>query len=125
MKEEGRLFDARQHWTRDLDLDDVEVPDTVRIVLERRMQRVSAETLNVLRAAAVIGRHFEPDLLEEVAEIDGDTLMAALDEAEQARILKGPSGTSRRHVALRPSTDLPDADRRRSLSCGDSGFTCA
>ena len=47
------------------------------------MQRVSPETQNVLRAAAVIGRHFEPDLLEEVADIDGDALIAALDEAEQ------------------------------------------
>ena len=42
----------------------------MRVVLERRMQRVSSETQNVLRAAAVIGRHFEPDLLEEVADID-------------------------------------------------------
>ena len=99
LKEEGRLFDARHQWTRDLDLDDVEVPDTVRVVLERRMQRVSTETQNVLRAAAVIGRHFEPDLLEEVAEIDGDTLIAALDEAEQARILRGPSG--RRDITWR------------------------
>ena len=99
LKEEGRLFDTRNHWTRAVDFDDMEVPDTVRIVLERRLQRVSAETLNVLRAAAVIGRHFEPDLLEEVAEIDSDTLMAALDEAEQARILKGPSG--RRDVTWR------------------------
>ena len=74
LKEEGRLFDARNQWTRDLDLDDVELPDSVRVVLERRMQRVSPETQNVLRAAAVIGRHFEPDLLEEVAEIDSDML---------------------------------------------------
>ena len=70
LKDEGRLFDARHQWTRDLDLDDVELPDTVRVVLERRMQRVSSETQNVLRAAAVIGRQFEPDLLEEVADID-------------------------------------------------------
>ena len=99
LKEEGRLFDARNQWTRDLDLDDVELPDTVRVVLERRMQRVSPETQHVLRAAAVIGRHFEPDLLEEVAEIDSETLMSALDEAEQARILKGPSG--RRDITWR------------------------
>jgi adenylate cyclase len=99
LKEEGRLFDTRNHWTRAVDFNDVEVPDTVRIVLERRLQRVSAETLNVLRAAAVIGRHFEPDLLEDVAEVDSDRLMAALDEAEQTRILKGPSG--RRDVTWR------------------------
>jgi adenylate cyclase len=99
LKEEGRLFDQRSHWMRDVDFDDVEVPDTVRIVLERRLQRVSPGTLDVLRAAAVIGRHFEPDLLEEVAEIKGDALMTALEEAEQTRILKGPSG--RRDVTWR------------------------
>ena len=56
LNDEGRLFDARRQWTRDLDFDDVDVPDTVRVVLERRMQRLSHDTLNVLRAAAVIGR---------------------------------------------------------------------
>ena len=72
LKDEGRLFDAREQWTRELDLDAVEIPDSVRIVLDRRMQRVSPDTLTVLRAAAVIGRQFDPDLLEQVAEIDGD-----------------------------------------------------
>jgi adenylate cyclase len=99
LKEEERLFDAQHQWTRDLDLDDIELPDTVRVVLERRMQRVSSETQNVLNAAAVLGPHFEPDLLEEVAEVDGDTLIAALHEAEQARILTGPSG--RRDITWR------------------------
>ena len=99
LKEKGRLFDARHQWARDLDLDDVEVPDTVRVVLERRMQRVSSDTQQVLRAAAVIGPHFDPDLLEEVAEIDGDRLITALDEAEQARIVRGPSG--RRDITWR------------------------
>ena len=36
LKEEGRLFNPRGEWTRDIDLDDVELPDTVRVVLERR-----------------------------------------------------------------------------------------
>ena len=75
LKEEGRLFDARHEWTRDLDLDDVELPDTVRVVLERRLKRVSSDTRNLLSAAAVLGHHFEPDLLEEVAEVDSETLM--------------------------------------------------
>ena len=40
----------------------------------------------------MIGRHFELDLLEAVAEVDDDALISALDEAEHARLLKGPSG---------------------------------
>jgi adenylate cyclase len=92
LKDEGRLFDDRRQWTRDLDFEDVALPDTVRVVLERQLQRMSAETLRVLRAAAVIGRQFDPDLLEAVTEIDGDLVLAALDEAERARVLAGPSG---------------------------------
>ena len=99
LKDEGRLFDARQQWVRELDLEDVALPDSVRVVLERRIQRVSAETQSVLRAAATIGRRFEPDLLEEVADIGGDALIASLAEAEHARILAGPSG--RRDITWR------------------------
>ena len=92
LRDEGRLLDARHMWRRDLDLDDVEVPESVRVVLERRLQRVSEETQRVLAAAAVIGRHFELDILEMVAEIDDEALISALDEAERSRLLQGPSG---------------------------------
>ena len=99
LKEEGRLFDARRQWVRELDLEDVRLPDTVRVVLERRVQRVSVETQSVLKAAATIGRRFEPDLLEEVAGIDGEALTSALAEAERAQILTGPAG--RRDITWR------------------------
>jgi adenylate cyclase len=99
LNDERRLFDARQRWMRDLDFDDIELPGTVRVMLERRLQRVSPETADVLKAAAVIGRHFEPDVLEAAAGIDSDRLITALDEAERAGIVKGPSG--RREVTWR------------------------
>ena len=99
LKDEGRLFDARNEWTRNLDLDDVELPDTVRVVLQRRMMRVSSDTQNLLSAAAVLGRQFEPDVLEDVADVESEALTAALQEAERARILTGPSG--RRDITWR------------------------
>jgi tetratricopeptide (TPR) repeat protein len=92
LKDEGRLFDVQGRWRRDVEFDEVDIPQSVRSVIERRLDRVSPEAQKALRAAAVIGRHFDLDLLEEVAEVDGDALVAALDEAEQARLLKGPSG---------------------------------
>jgi len=92
LKDEGRLFDAHGRWTRDIELGDVHIPESVRGVLERRLQRVSPDAQKVLRAAAVIGRQFDLDLLEAVADVESDALVRALDEAEQARLLKGPSG---------------------------------
>ena len=99
LKDDGRVFDARNEWTRDLDLDDVELPNSVRVVLERRMTRVSPQTHNLLTAAAVVGHHFEPDLLEEIADVDSNAVTAALQEAERARIVTGPSG--RRDITWR------------------------
>ncbi len=99
LKEDGRLFDARHEWARVLDLDDVELPDSVRMVLERRLTRVSGETQNLLSAAAVLGHQFEPDVLEDVAEIGGDKVTTALREAERAGIVTGPSG--RRDITWR------------------------
>jgi adenylate cyclase len=104
LKDEGRVFDARNEWTRDLDFDDVELPDTVRVVLERRMTRVSADTRNLLSAAAVLGHQFEPDVLDAIADVKGASLTAALQEAERARILSGPSG--RRDITWRFANQL-------------------
>jgi adenylate cyclase len=92
LKEDGLLFDARTRWKRDLAVDTVNVPESVRAVLSRRLQRVSSDTQKALTAAAVIGRHFEIELLEAVADLDADSLISALDEAERARLVKGPSG---------------------------------
>ena len=120
LKDEGRLFGPRHEWVRDLDLNDVELPDTVRVVLERRMTRVSSDTYTLLCAAAVLGHRFEPDLLEEVAEVDGARLTEALHEAERARILTGPSG--RRDISWRfthpltcqmLTTAIPQRQRQR------------
>ena len=75
-------------------------PSAVRIVLERRMQRISSET----RRCAEGRRGDRPRISirtcsKQVADVDGDALIAALDEAEQARMLSGPSG--RRDIAWR------------------------
>ncbi len=104
LKEEGRLFDARNRWKRDVEFSAGDVPESLRLLLERRLQRISHETREVLKAAALIGRQFELDLLEAVADVDDDALTTALDEAERSRLLSGPSG--RQQVAWRFPHDL-------------------
>ena len=47
----------------------------------------------------MLGPQFEPDLLEEVADVKSAPLTAALNEAERARIVTGPSG--RRDITWR------------------------
>jgi tetratricopeptide (TPR) repeat protein len=96
MNEEQRLFDAQHNWRRDLDLEQIDVPSGIRLVVGRRLQRMSAKTNEVLQAAAVLGPYFELDPLEAVAEVNAATLVTALEQAERANLVKGPSGRQER-----------------------------
>jgi DNA-binding SARP family transcriptional activator len=70
----GRLLDEDGHFRSDLRLDDLELPQNVRLVVEQRLQHLSDRTRRMLDAAAVIGRRFTFDLLQAVCGIDDDEL---------------------------------------------------
>ena len=84
LKEEGRLFDEAGRWRSDLAIDELQVPEGVRLVIGRRLERVSDDTRKALTVAAVIGRNFELAVLEAATGIDADALLDALEEAERA-----------------------------------------
>jgi DNA-binding SARP family transcriptional activator len=64
------------------------VPDGIREVISRRLRRLGEDASEALQVAAVIGREFDFDLLEAVAPLEGDALVAALDAAVEARVLR-------------------------------------
>ena len=72
----------------DISLTEAGVPDGVREVTARRLRRLDAESRQALRVAAVIGREFDYDVLEAVAPIHDDALIAALEEGVEARVLR-------------------------------------
>ena len=86
--EEGRLLDPAGGWIDDVSIDDVDVPESVRLVTGRRIERLGEETKRSLTHAAVIGRVFEVSQLERAAEVDVSRLLDALDEAETARLIE-------------------------------------
>ncbi len=100
LAEEGKLFDAKGRWRSDLEVGELDVPEGVRLVIGRRLERVSEECRRVLTSAAVIGRDFSFELLEELSEADTDTLLDAVDEAERAQLITaaedGPAQTGAR-----------------------------
>jgi class 3 adenylate cyclase/tetratricopeptide (TPR) repeat protein len=87
LAEEGRIFDSEGSWRRDLQVDEVDVPEGVRLVLGRRLQRISEEGRRALTSAAAIGPSFTFDLLQAMDDLDADALLDALDEAERARLI--------------------------------------
>ncbi|HJV13202.1 MAG TPA: AAA family ATPase [Propionibacteriaceae bacterium] len=85
--ESGVLLDKSGRMRLDLQVDEASVPESIRLVLGRRLDRLATSTREVLVAAAVSGRMFIPELVGEVAEADPDQLVDAFDEAERARLL--------------------------------------
>ncbi len=89
--EQGRLLDAEGNWQTDIADYGVEVPDTVRLTIGRRLDALGPETRRVLTTAAVIGRDATLDLIEATCEGGEDELLDALDEAEHAGLVTSSS----------------------------------
>jgi predicted ATPase len=98
LAEEGRLTDASGAWLPDVEMGEVEVPDTVRVVLGRRIDRISATAQQTLTIAACIGRAFTYELLRAVAEGSDDELIDGLQDAELARLIVVEEGRRPRFV---------------------------
>ena len=91
--EEGRLFDGAGEWRQDLRMETLEVPEGVRLVIGRRLERLSEGTRRILTTAAVLGRTFSLRLLEGVEEQGGDVVLDAVEAAEQAHLLSSEPGS--------------------------------
>jgi class 3 adenylate cyclase/tetratricopeptide (TPR) repeat protein len=65
----------------------IALPESVREVIERRVERLGDEALEVLTQAAVIGRVFDLKLLESMLDIDEGRLLDHLEGAVAASLL--------------------------------------
>jgi len=90
--EEGKLFDESGRWRPDLRVDAIEVPEGVRLVIGRRLERLGDEASKALTAAAVIGRSFPLDVLEAVVDATPDGVVDLLEEAERAQLIASQPG---------------------------------
>ena len=87
LKEEGRVLDAEGLWLADIRIDELDVPEGVRLVIGRRLERAGDDCRAVLTAAAVIGPRFDQKILESLEEMDGDKILDALERAESAGLI--------------------------------------
>jgi tetratricopeptide (TPR) repeat protein/predicted Ser/Thr protein kinase len=94
--EEGRLLDSKGRWRSDLTIGEEEVPRSVRLVIGRRLERISEDGLQALRAASIIGYSFNLNILERVVDLDDENLIDAVEEAEKAQLIssKGKGGVT-------------------------------
>ena len=70
-----------------LHLEEAGLPDGVREVMGRRLSRLGAGTVEVLRIAAVVGAEFDPAVVRAAGGGDEDAVLDALEEADAARLI--------------------------------------
>jgi tetratricopeptide (TPR) repeat protein len=87
LHEQGRLFNADGQFRSDITLDGIDVPENIRLVIGRRLERLNDNERRVLAAGAVIGRSFSIQLLSEISQIDVDELFTVLEKAQEMGII--------------------------------------
>jgi class 3 adenylate cyclase/tetratricopeptide (TPR) repeat protein len=97
LREAGKLLDEQGRFRPDVRVEAWEVPETIRLVIEQRLARLSDQTREVLVAAATSGRSFEIAVVARAAGVKPDRLTAALDEAEGALVIAPAEAGGTRH----------------------------
>ena len=77
---EGDIWEVR-------DTSGFQMPDTVKLVVEERLERLDQETRRILAMASVIGQEFTLPVLQEVTGVDEEELVDTVDRAVESRVL--------------------------------------
>jgi hypothetical protein len=95
LAEEGKLFDETGKWRPGLRGDQLQVPEGVRLVLGRRLDRLGTDARRILTTGAVIGRSFSLRLLEALENAQPDAALDPVEEAERAHLVSAEPAAGR------------------------------
>ena len=96
------------------------LPETVKEMIGRRLTQLSPQTVEWLRVAAIIGRDFDPALVEQLLGLDEEEFLTALEEALASGIVleraSEPGRYSFSHALVREAVyESMSAQRRQRL----------
>ena len=112
----------------DLDVERIELPESVREVVGRRLRRLPEPVTSLLNVAAVCGQEFDATLVAHAAEVPLENVLDAFDAALAARIVDEDATRPGRYLfanALIWQTlyhDMPRARRTRLHARVGSGL---
>jgi class 3 adenylate cyclase len=116
LTESGAIEQDGGRWRLVGDIADLGLPQSVREVVGRRVERLGPDARTALSTAAVIGRDFDIDLLLGVLDVPEAALLDLLEEAVGASLLKESGGQAGRFTfthALVEYTLYEDLGRTR------------
>ena len=89
--------DSTGHWTSDLQLEDITLPNSVREVIMARVARLGEPAGRIFSLACVIGRDFDLDLLGLVSGCGEDELLDLMDAAATGALVREVDGVPGRY----------------------------
>jgi len=119
--EEGKVFDTAGQFRTDIKIDEIDVPENVRLIISRRLKRLDENERHALAAAAVIGRSFSFQLLTAISQIDVDELFTVIEKAQQMGVIfraqRDPRCLSRSPMNSCGKRCLPASPPRANSNC--------
>lgn len=85
--DQGSIYRENGTWQR-RDLASLQIPQSVRVAIQARVNQLTDTAQTALRLAAVIGREFDFSLLLHAGELSEDALVDALEVAERAQLIE-------------------------------------
>jgi DNA-binding CsgD family transcriptional regulator/tetratricopeptide (TPR) repeat protein/predicted Ser/Thr protein kinase len=89
--EQGQIFRENNQWERKA-VSELAIPQSVKEAIGRRLNRLTETCLDVLHAAAALGKEFDFNELAAIQLLNEDRLLDALDEASTAQLIKAKDG---------------------------------
>lgn len=90
--ESGAVYFEGGQWHRPDDIAELEIPQGVQIAVETRLAQLPPEHQEILSMASILGREFDFETLKVALYLDEDTLIEALDAAEEAQMIEEVDG---------------------------------
>jgi DNA-binding winged helix-turn-helix (wHTH) protein/predicted ATPase len=100
LEDEGRLYDSAGQFHPKLQIGEFDAPRSVRLIVARRLARLGRLTREILAAASVIGRFFSFEVLQVLHEVNADSILECLEEAEKTGLLVSVAAGSQARFAF-------------------------
>ncbi len=84
---EGKVKKVDGQWQTVVSLDELALPQSIRLLIERRLLRLSPECRTTLALAAVLGRQFSSELLCTARKLPEESVAEHIDDAIRLHIL--------------------------------------
>jgi class 3 adenylate cyclase/tetratricopeptide (TPR) repeat protein len=86
--ESGKVLGEGRSWTSGFDVDELGIPEGVREVVGRRIERLSESARQLLTVASAFNGAFEFEVVAAAAGLTEDVALDAIDEAVEGQLLR-------------------------------------